>query len=243
MRRGRAGVAVSWCTHPDILTRSTWVRGGQHHHRWFCAAVCTILPCRWSVERRQPGSVLFGRSSTKSSVSFMSPNIRALPRLQVLQLIPADVSTDLDYRERFTQESDLAAALWHPNILGITDRGEFEGQLWLSRDYVDGADTATLLGDQHPDGMPPKMVVEIVSAVADALDYAHDHGVLHQLRESRQHSGQQITIRHTTNYVGGLRCSTPPGRHEHFDPRESVHRHGKLYRPRAADGGRDRRPG
>ncbi|MFZ0226032.1 MAG: serine/threonine-protein kinase [Mycobacterium sp.] len=103
-----------------------------------------------------------------------------LPRLQVLQLIPADVSTDLDYRERFTQESDLAAALWHPNILGITDRGEFEGQLWLSRDYVDGADTATLLGDQHPDGLPPKMVVEIVSAVADALDYAHDHGVLHQ---------------------------------------------------------------
>ena len=103
-----------------------------------------------------------------------------LPRLQVLQLIPADVSTDLDYRERFTEESDLAAALWHPNILGITDRGEFEGQLWLSRDYVDGADTATLLGDQHPDGLPPKMVVEIVSAVADALDYAHDHGVLHQ---------------------------------------------------------------
>jgi serine/threonine-protein kinase len=98
----------------------------------------------------------------------------------VLQLIPAEVSADLDYRERFTQESDLAAELWHPNILGITDRGEFEGQLWLSRDYVDGADTAQLLGNNHPDGMPPKMVIEIVSAVADALDYAHDHGVLHR---------------------------------------------------------------
>ncbi|MDT7740364.1 MAG: serine/threonine protein kinase, bacterial, partial [Mycobacterium sp.] len=103
-----------------------------------------------------------------------------LPRRQVLQLIPADVSADLDYREQFIQESDLAAALWHPNILGITDRGEFEGQLWLSTDYVDGADAAQLLGDNHPDGMPAKMVIEIVSAVADALDYAHDRGILHR---------------------------------------------------------------
>ena len=102
------------------------------------------------------------------------------PRHQLLQIIPADVSADLDYRERFTQESDLAAALWHPHIVGLTDRGEFEGQLWLSMDYVDGTDAAQLLGDSYPDGMPPKMVVGIVSAIADALDYAHDRGVLHR---------------------------------------------------------------
>jgi serine/threonine-protein kinase len=103
-----------------------------------------------------------------------------LPRRQVLQLISAEVSADLDYRTLFTEESDLAATLWHPNIVGITDRGEFEGQLWISTDYIHGTDTATLLGEQHPDGMPPKMVIEIVSAVADALDYAHDRGVLHR---------------------------------------------------------------
>jgi serine/threonine protein kinase, bacterial len=103
-----------------------------------------------------------------------------LPRQQMLQLIPADASVDLDYRKRFTEESDLAAALWHPHIVGLTDRGEFEGQLWLSMDYVDGADAAQLLGDSYPDGMPPKMVIEIVSAIADALDYAHDRGVVHR---------------------------------------------------------------
>jgi serine/threonine protein kinase, bacterial len=103
-----------------------------------------------------------------------------LPRHQILQLIPAEVSADLDYRELFTQESDLAATLWHPNIIGITDRGEFEEQLWISTDYIDADDTATLLGARYPDGMPPKMVIEIVSAVADALDYAHDCGVLHR---------------------------------------------------------------
>ncbi len=103
-----------------------------------------------------------------------------LPRLQLLQLIPADISADLDYREDFNQQSDLAATLWHPNILGLTDRGEFEDQLWLSTDYLEGSDAAQLLGDSHPDGMPRKLLIEIVSAIAEALDYAHDRGVLHR---------------------------------------------------------------
>lgn len=103
-----------------------------------------------------------------------------LPRQHVLHLIPAETSIDLDYRLRFNQESDAAAALWHPNIAGLTDRGEFEDQLWLSSEYVEGCDAAELLGEGHLDGMPPRMVVEIVSAIADALDYAHDRGVLHR---------------------------------------------------------------
>jgi serine/threonine protein kinase, bacterial len=103
-----------------------------------------------------------------------------LPRQQVLHLIPAEISIDLDYRERFHQESDLAAALWHPNIAGLTDRGEFEDQLWLSSEYIEGSDAAELLSEGHHDGMPPRMVIEIVSAIAEALDYAHDNGVLHR---------------------------------------------------------------
>jgi serine/threonine protein kinase, bacterial len=103
-----------------------------------------------------------------------------LPRQQVLHLIPAEISVDLDYRVRFNQESDQAAALWHPNIAALTDRGEFEDQLWLSTEYIDGSDSVELLGEGHLDGMPPRMVIEIVSAIADALDYAHDSGVLHR---------------------------------------------------------------
>ena len=103
-----------------------------------------------------------------------------LPRQQVLHLIPAEISVDLDYRERFNQESDQAATLWHPSIAGLTDRGEFEDQLWISTEYIDGSDAAEVLGDDHPDGMPPRLVIEIVSEIADALDYAHDRGVLHR---------------------------------------------------------------
>ncbi|MGH3559614.1 MAG: serine/threonine-protein kinase, partial [Mycobacterium sp.] len=103
-----------------------------------------------------------------------------LPRRYALTILPTDVSADPEYREQFNRESDLAAALWHPHIVGLHDRGEFEGRLWISVDYIDGADAAQLLSDTYPDGMPPDEVVEIVTAIADALDYAHDHGLLHR---------------------------------------------------------------
>jgi serine/threonine-protein kinase len=103
-----------------------------------------------------------------------------LPRRLVLKVLADDLSADPEYRHRFTRESDLAAALWHQHIVGIYDRGEFEGRLWLSMDYVDGVDAAHLLSETYPNGMPPDMVVEIVAAIADALDYAHDQGLLHR---------------------------------------------------------------
>jgi serine/threonine protein kinase, bacterial len=103
-----------------------------------------------------------------------------LPRQYALKILSADISADPEYRYRFNQESDLAASLWHPNIVGIHDRGEYEGQLWLAMDYVDATDAAQLLIDAYPEGMPPDMVIEIVSVIADALDYAHERGLVHR---------------------------------------------------------------
>lgn len=103
-----------------------------------------------------------------------------LPRRLALKVIPDDLSADPEYRHRFNRESSLAAALWHPHIVGIHDRGEFEGRLWLSMDYVESVDAAHLLSETYPNGMPPDMVVEIVAAIADALDYVHDQGLLHR---------------------------------------------------------------
>ncbi|MGB6208167.1 serine/threonine-protein kinase [Mycobacterium sp.] len=103
-----------------------------------------------------------------------------LPRRDALKVLPATLTADSDYRQRFNREADIAAELWHPHIVGIHDRGEFEGQLWLSMDYVEGTDAAELLSTQFPSGLPKAEVFEIVSAVADALDYAHQRGLLHR---------------------------------------------------------------
>ena len=82
--------------------------------------------------------------------------------------------------QRFIREADLAATLWHPNIVRVNDRGEFNGQLWISMDFVDGTDAASLLRDRYPVGMPADEVATIIAAIASALDYAHQHDLLHR---------------------------------------------------------------
>ena len=103
-----------------------------------------------------------------------------LARRDALKVLPAGLTGDEEFRQRFSREADIAAELWHPHIVGIHDRGEFEGQLWLSMDYVEGTDAADLLRSRYPSGMPRAEAFEIVSAVADALDYAHLRGLLHR---------------------------------------------------------------
>jgi serine/threonine protein kinase, bacterial len=103
-----------------------------------------------------------------------------LPRRDALKVLPAALTADLEFRQRFSREADLASELWHPHIVGIHDRGEFEGQLWLSMDYVEGTDAAELLRSRHPSGMPRSEAFTIISAIADALDYAHQRGLLHR---------------------------------------------------------------
>jgi serine/threonine-protein kinase len=103
-----------------------------------------------------------------------------LPRRDALKILGTDVSAGEDYRQRFIREADLAADLWHPNIVRVNDRGGFNGQLWIAMDFVDGTDAARLLADRYPAGMPVHEVAEIVTAVASALDYAHKRGLLHR---------------------------------------------------------------
>jgi serine/threonine-protein kinase len=103
-----------------------------------------------------------------------------LPRQEALKVLRRDVSADGEYRERFNREADLAGALYHPHIVGVHDRGEYDGQLWISMDYVEGADAGQLLRERFRTGMPRDEVVAIIAEVADALDYAHGRGLLHR---------------------------------------------------------------
>lgn len=103
-----------------------------------------------------------------------------LPRRDVIKVLAEAVTADPEFRERFNREADLAATLWHPHIVGVHDRGEFNGHLWISMDYVEGTDASRLVKESYAEGIPIHEVCAIVHAVAGALDYAHDRGLLHR---------------------------------------------------------------
>ena len=103
-----------------------------------------------------------------------------LPRHDALKILSVAPTADEEFRARFNREAELAATLWHPHIVGVLDRGEFNGRLWISMDYVDGTDAGRLVRERHPRGMPEQEVSEIVTAVADALDFGHDRRLLHR---------------------------------------------------------------
>lgn len=101
-------------------------------------------------------------------------------RWQALKVLAPALSTDGEFRGRFRVETPIAASLSHPHIVGVRDRGEFDGQLYVLMDYVEGINAARLITDRFPAVAPVGEVLAIVTAVAGALDYAHRRGLLHR---------------------------------------------------------------
>jgi beta-glucosidase-like glycosyl hydrolase/serine/threonine protein kinase len=102
------------------------------------------------------------------------------PRRVALKILAAQVSADTEFWQRFAGEADLAASLRHPHIVEVHDRGQYQRQLWTSMDYVDGLNIGQLLEQRYPAGMPVLKVLKVVTAIAGALDYARDRGLLHR---------------------------------------------------------------
>jgi serine/threonine-protein kinase len=100
-----------------------------------------------------------------------------LPRSDAVKVLSAELSRDQEFRARFVREADVAAALDHPNIVSVHRRGEFEGQLWIAMQFVDGTDADAAL---RAGAMTPARAVHIVGEVGKALDYAHRRNVIHR---------------------------------------------------------------
>ncbi|MFI9636571.1 protein kinase [Nocardia sp. NPDC051929] len=99
-----------------------------------------------------------------------------LPRLTALKLLKRELYADTDIRRRFEREADLVARLDHPNIVTVFDRGAEDRQLWISMQYVPGADASCA----DVDVLAPWRAVQIAADTAAALDFAHANQVLHR---------------------------------------------------------------
>jgi ABC-type transport system substrate-binding protein len=102
----------------------------------------------------------------------------ALDRKVALKLLAPELAEDVRFRERFLRESRLAASLDHPAIVPIYDAGGVAGQLYIAMRLVEGTDLKQLLAAEGP--MDPERALSLLAPVADALDAAHERGLVHR---------------------------------------------------------------
>ncbi len=102
----------------------------------------------------------------------------ALDKQVALKLIAEELAEDEGFRERFRREPKLAASIDHPNVIPVLDAGEAGERLFVAMRYVAGSDLRSLIADEGR--LEPERAARIVAQVADALDAAHELGLVHR---------------------------------------------------------------
>lgn len=111
------------------------------------------------------------------AVVYRAQDLR-LGRQVALKLLAPELSENERFRQRFMRESQLAAAIDHPNIIPIYDAGNTPDLLYIVMRYVDGMDLKALLEREHR--LQPDRVLHLFMQVASALDAAHARGLVHR---------------------------------------------------------------
>jgi len=100
-----------------------------------------------------------------------------IDRLNAIKILRRDLSLDPNQRERFLREARAVNRINHPNIVEITDFGEFEGTAYLVMEY---APAESLLDALKHGPLPWDRVVRIGEQISSALARAHEAGVIHR---------------------------------------------------------------
>lgn len=100
-------------------------------------------------------------------------------RRQALKVLSRELSTDTAFKARFRDETPIVANLHYPHIVEVHERGQFDGQLYIAMEYIEGTTAGQLMTDRFPAVSPAVEVLAMVTAIAGALDYAHLRGLTH----------------------------------------------------------------
>ncbi|HXR48891.1 MAG TPA: protein kinase [Candidatus Limnocylindrales bacterium] len=100
-----------------------------------------------------------------------------LNRFVALKILAREKEQDARFAERFTREAQALARLNHPNIVTVHDFGEAGGHCYLVMEFVDGLNLRQLLQARK---MPSDQALTIVPKICEALQYAHEQGVVHR---------------------------------------------------------------
>ncbi len=101
----------------------------------------------------------------------------ALDRQVVIKVLPPEIRVSAS-AERFRREMHLAARLQHPHIVPLLSAGEADALLYYTMPFVEGESARALLARRG--SLPIPEAVAIIRDIADALDHAHRHGIVHR---------------------------------------------------------------
>jgi TolB-like protein/predicted Ser/Thr protein kinase/lipoprotein NlpI len=99
-----------------------------------------------------------------------------LQRQVALKFLYAD-SARQNSRDTLLQEARMACRLNHPNICTVYDVGEVNGQAYIAMEYVAGHELSSMI---HGGPLPTETIIQFGLQLADALGYAHEHGIVHR---------------------------------------------------------------
>ncbi len=102
---------------------------------------------------------------------------KSLQRLVALKLLAPERADDPKFAARFEKEAQALAALNHPNIVGVHDFGQAGGFYYLLMEFVDGVNLRQAM---QAGRFTPEQALAIVPPVCEALQYAHEHGIVHR---------------------------------------------------------------
>jgi serine/threonine protein kinase/predicted esterase len=103
---------------------------------------------------------------------------KQLDRIVALKILPPDIGEDPAFAERFSREAKAMAKLSHPGIVTIHDFGQSDASLfYFVMEFVDGVNLGKLTSTQQ---VSPREALRIVPQICDALQYAHDQGIVHR---------------------------------------------------------------
>jgi eukaryotic-like serine/threonine-protein kinase len=101
-----------------------------------------------------------------------------LGRRVAIKILNDRHANDEQFVERFRREAKNAAALSHPNIVSIYDRGEAEGTYYIAMEYLEGRSLKELIVSRGP--APITVSIEYARQILQALRFAHRHGIVHR---------------------------------------------------------------
>ena len=100
-----------------------------------------------------------------------------LDRIVALKILPPEVGRDPAFAERFAREARAMARLSHPNIVAIHDSGQASEFYYFVMEFVEGVNLRQTF---DTGGLTPQEVLAVVPQICDALQYAHNEGIVHR---------------------------------------------------------------